>query len=60
MLDELFAMKVNRSGELESLPLLLHDYTPDLDRLPLFLLRLGPEVSCIQTSGGAISHHSIG
>ena len=29
---------------LESLPLLLKDYVPNLDRLPDFLMRLGPQV----------------
>lgn len=45
MLDEYFSMKINEKGELESLPLLLRDYTPNLDKLPLFLMRLGPQVS---------------
>ena len=45
MLDEYFSMKINSKGELESLPLLLRDYTPNLDKLPLFLMRLGPQVS---------------
>lgn len=45
MLEEYFAMKINRKGELETLPLLLRDYTPNLDRLPLLLMRLGPEVT---------------
>ncbi|KAG8873304.1 DNA mismatch repair protein [Tulasnella sp. 331] len=44
MLEEYFAMKINRKGELETLPLLLKGYTPNLDRLPLLLMRLGPEV----------------
>jgi len=29
----------------ESLPLLLRDYTPNLDKLPSFLMRLGPQVN---------------
>lgn len=46
MLDECFAMTINAQCELETLPLLLKEYTPNLDHLPQFLMRLGPEV-CI-------------
>lgn len=44
MLQEYFAVNITESGNIESLPLLLSNYTPDLDRLPLFLMRLGPQV----------------
>ncbi len=44
MLNEYFSMSINDKGELESLPLLLPDYTPNLDKLPLLLMRLGPQV----------------
>ena len=44
MLDEYFSMRINADGKLESIPLLLRDYAPDLSRLPLFLMRLGPQV----------------
>ncbi|KAG9025968.1 DNA mismatch repair protein [Tulasnella sp. JGI-2019a] len=44
MLEEYFSMRINRKGELETLPVLLKDYTPNLDRLPELLMRLGPEV----------------
>lgn len=44
MLDEYFSLKISKNGELESLPLLMGDYTPNLDKLPLFLMRLGPQV----------------
>lgn len=44
MLNEYFSFNINSRGELESLPLLLRDYTPNLDKLPLFLMRLGPQV----------------
>ncbi|KAG8968902.1 DNA mismatch repair protein [Tulasnella sp. 425] len=56
LLDEYFSIKVNaKTGELETLPSLLKEYTPNLDRLPQFLMRLGPEVdwtdekSCFET-----------
>ena len=45
MLEDYFSMKINEHGELESLPLLQRDYRPDLNKLPLFLMRLGPQVS---------------
>ncbi|TDL24592.1 DNA mismatch repair protein MutL [Rickenella mellea] len=44
MLDEYFSVRINKIGELETLPLLLRDYTPNLNKLPLFLMRLGPQV----------------
>jgi DNA mismatch repair protein MLH1 len=44
MLDEYFSLRINERGQLESLPLLMGDYTPNLDKLPLFLMRLGPQV----------------
>lgn len=40
-------MTINAADEIESLPLLLRDYTPNLDKLPLFLMRLGPQVRCL-------------
>ncbi|KAF8518049.1 hypothetical protein BU17DRAFT_91481 [Hysterangium stoloniferum] len=43
MLNEYFSMSMNAEDELESLPLLLQDYSPNLDKLPLFLMRLGPQ-----------------
>ncbi|KAF8526511.1 DNA mismatch repair protein MutL [Hysterangium stoloniferum] len=45
MLNEYFSMSMNAEDELESLPLLLQDYSPNLDKLPLFLMRLGPQVN---------------
>lgn len=44
MLEEYFSFTLTPNGELASLPLLLRGYTPDLARLPLFLMRLGPQV----------------
>ncbi|KAI5120891.1 hypothetical protein M0805_002991 [Coniferiporia weirii] len=45
MLDEYFSLGITADGSLASIPLLLRGYTPDLARLPLFLMRLGPQVS---------------
>jgi len=44
MLAEYFALSISDSGLVESLPLLLRDYIPNLDNLPSFLTRLGPQV----------------
>ena len=45
MLAEYFSVHVSPDGMVESLPLLLRDYIPNLDKLPSFLMRLGPQVS---------------
>src|ERR1700679_209319 len=45
MLAEYFSVHISSDGMVESLPLLLRDYTPNLDKLPSFLMRLGPQVS---------------
>ncbi|KAJ7275048.1 histidine kinase-like ATPase [Mycena rebaudengoi] len=44
MLAEYFSLNITPTGLIESLPLLLRDYTPNLDKLPSFLMRLGPQV----------------
>ena len=44
MLEEYFSLVISEGGTVESLPMLLKNYTPNLDRLPLFLMRLGPQV----------------
>ena len=44
MLSEYFALDISEDGLVQSIPLLLRDYTPNLDKLPLFLMRLGPQV----------------
>lgn len=44
MLQEYFSLGISEEGLVETLPMLLRDYTPDLDKLPLFLMRLGPQV----------------
>jgi DNA mismatch repair protein MLH1 len=49
MLSEYFSLDISASGQVESLPLLLRDYTPQLDNLPDFLMRLGPQVSTVRS-----------
>ncbi|KAL8279423.1 hypothetical protein RQP46_008235 [Phenoliferia psychrophenolica] len=44
MLDEYFSFGLNDAGEIESLPLILPGYTPSLNKLPLFLIRIGVHV----------------
>lgn len=44
MLREYFHTEISDDGMLETFPLLLKGYTPNLDKLPLFLMRLGPQV----------------
>ncbi|KAK6531207.1 DNA mismatch repair protein [Arthrobotrys megalospora] len=45
MMAEYFSLNINDECEIESIPLLLKDYTPNLAKLPTFLLRLGPRVN---------------
>ncbi|KAL1679590.1 hypothetical protein EV122DRAFT_209500 [Schizophyllum commune] len=51
MLSDYFAMDITEDGNLESLPLLLRDYTPNLDKLPNFVMRLGPQVDWTSEQG---------
>ena len=44
MLHEYFLLEIDNNGLVVSLPHLLKGYTPNLDKLPLFLMRLGPQV----------------
>ena len=44
MLDAYFCLRITEDGVVETLPLLLKDYMPDLNLLPRFLMRLGPQV----------------
>ncbi len=45
MLVDYFSLTISPDGHVESLPLLLRGYTPNLDNLPGFLMRLGPQVN---------------
>lgn len=43
MMQEYFSMEI-KEGAIHTLPMLLKDYVPAMDKIPLFLLRLGTEV----------------
>ncbi|EWC45363.1 hypothetical protein DRE_00762 [Drechslerella stenobrocha 248] len=45
LMAEYFSLMINENCELESIPLMLKDYSPNLAKLPSFLLRLGPRVN---------------
>jgi DNA mismatch repair protein MLH1 len=45
MLDEYFALLISEQGIVISIPTLLKGYTPNLYRLPHFLLCIGARVS---------------
>ncbi|CAG8519047.1 7645_t:CDS:10 [Paraglomus brasilianum] len=55
MLLEYFSITITEDGQLVTLPLLLKNYVPKMDKLPSFLLRLGTEVNweveieCLET-----------
>ncbi|ELU45202.1 DNA binding protein [Rhizoctonia solani AG-1 IA] len=55
MLEEYFGIQISEDGLVQSLPLLLPGYTPNIDLLPVFLMHLGPRVdwnsekSCFDT-----------
>ncbi|KAF8194928.1 hypothetical protein BJ912DRAFT_1056825 [Pholiota molesta] len=44
MLSDYFSLMITEDGLVESLPQLLRDYVPNLENLPIFLMRLGPQV----------------
>ncbi|OMJ24325.1 DNA mismatch repair protein Mlh1 [Smittium culicis] len=45
MLEEYFCMSISEDGGLVSIPMLMRDYIPNLNKLPLFLLRIGTELN---------------
>ncbi|XP_061140917.1 DNA mismatch repair protein Mlh1 isoform X3 [Syngnathus typhle] len=45
MLEDYFSMEVDQEGNLRGLPLLLDKYTPIMEGLPMFILRLATEVN---------------
>ncbi|TFK22374.1 DNA binding protein [Coprinopsis marcescibilis] len=45
MLSEYFSLDITEGGLLESIPLLLREYIPNLDNLPSLLMRLGPQIN---------------
>lgn len=50
MLREYFSLGITTEGMVDSLPVLISDFTPNLDKLPLFFMRLGPQVSLFSHS----------
>ena len=44
MLKDYFSFEINKDGQIILLPLLLEGYIPNMDKLPVFLLRLATEV----------------
>ena len=44
MLADYFSLEIDADGNLKSLPMLLDDYVPNLNGLPMFVLRLATEV----------------
>lgn len=45
MLEEYFGIQIDKHGNLSRLPVVLDQYTPDMDRVPEFVLCLGNDVS---------------
>lgn len=44
MINEYFSIHVDKDGNLTRLPVVLDQYTPDMDRLPEFVLTMGNDV----------------
>ncbi|KAG1950460.1 DNA mismatch repair protein Mlh1 [Pimephales promelas] len=45
MLEEYFSLEIDGKGNLTGLPMLLDNYTPAMEGLPMFILRLATEVN---------------
>lgn len=45
MLGEYFSIHIDNDGNLSRLPVILDQYTPDMDRVPELVLCLGNDVS---------------
>lgn len=62
MINEYFSIHIDEDGNLTRLPVVLDQYTPDMDRLPEFVLTLGNDVSwedekeCFRTAAAAIGN----
>jgi DNA mismatch repair protein MLH1 len=50
MINEYFSIHIDQSGNLTRLPVVLDQYTPDMDRLPEFALTLGNDVGFLLLS----------
>ncbi|WVZ67344.1 hypothetical protein U9M48_016434 [Paspalum notatum var. saurae] len=62
MINEYFSIHVDQDGNLIRLPVVLDQYTPDMDRLPEFVLTMGNDVTwddekeCFRTAAAAIGN----
>uniref|UniRef100_A0A803M525 DNA mismatch repair protein S5 domain-containing protein n=1 Tax=Chenopodium quinoa TaxID=63459 RepID=A0A803M525_CHEQI len=62
MLEEYFCIYIDPQGNLSRLPVILDQYTPDMDRVPEFALCLGNDVDwedekvCFQTISAALAN----
>ncbi|XP_040379646.1 DNA mismatch repair protein MLH1 isoform X1 [Oryza brachyantha] len=62
MVNEYFSIHIDHDGKLTRLPVVLDQYTPDMDRLPEFMLTLGNDVTwddekeCFRTVAAAIGN----
>ncbi|KAJ8539968.1 hypothetical protein K7X08_026357 [Anisodus acutangulus] len=62
MLEEYFGIYIDPNGNMSRLPVLLDQYTPDMDRIPEFVLCLGNDVDwevekvCFQTIAAALGN----
>jgi len=62
MINEYFSIHVDQDGNLTRLPVVLDQYTPDMDRLPEFVLTMGNDVTwddekeCFRTTAAAIGN----
>ncbi|TYJ01232.1 hypothetical protein E1A91_A13G139100v1 [Gossypium mustelinum] len=62
MLEEYFCIFIDSDGNLSRLPILLDQYTPDMDRVPEFVLCLGNDVeweeekNCFQSLAAALGN----
>ncbi|PHT88228.1 DNA mismatch repair protein MLH1 [Capsicum annuum] len=62
MLEDYFSIYMDSNGNISRLPVILDQYTPDMDRLPEFLLCLGNDVDwedekiCFQTIAAALGN----
>lgn len=45
ILDDFFGIHIDEHGNISRLPVILDQYTPDMDRIPEFVLSLGNDVS---------------
>ncbi|CAO1943126.1 unnamed protein product [Urochloa humidicola] len=62
MINEYFSIHIDKDGNLTRLPVVLDQYTPDMDRLPEFVLTMGNDVTwddekeCFRTTAAAIGN----